>query len=259
MWLEPIRNRLFELWLILDMIYHTKVRFKLARLRRAGREAEAEAIVRTMISGWSHWVLDSVSCKVEVQGREHVPQGRPFVIYCNHQSKFDIPVLVTGLGQILGFVTKKELFAVPGLAFWMRQINCVSIDRQDVVGGAEVLARLGAEIKRRNSGFIIFPEGTRTRDPQRRVQPFRRGALRLAATQDLPVLPVTVDGTHLLDDSRAMARTRGGGRVVRVRVEPLRTLPGTSGPQRKRFMDELYETVRSNREAIRVEWPGSTA
>jgi 1-acyl-sn-glycerol-3-phosphate acyltransferase len=257
MGLERLRIVLFELWMLVYMLYHAKMRFRLARLRRQGRAAEAEAIVDRMATDWARWVFRNLRCRLEVEGLEHVPRGRPFVIYSNHQSKYDIPALLAGLDMAIGFVVKRELFWIPGLTYWMRQIHCLSIDRSDVTGSAEALTELGAELKRRGKGFIIFPEGTRTRDPQRTVQPFRRGAIRLASEQGLPVLPVIIDGTHLLDLHASRAATRAGGRRVRIRIEPLRPPPGRSAPERRRFMDDLFATIRSNWQAIRVEWPAA--
>lgn len=255
MWLEWLRIKSFELWMLVYMLYHAKARFRLAHLRRRGRAAEAEAIIDRMATRWAHWVFENLRCRLEVEGLEHVPQGQPFVIYCNHQSKYDIPALLAGLGTAIGFVVKRELFWVPGLTYWMRQINCLSLDRSDVTTGVEALKGLAVELKRRGKGFIIFPEGTRTRDPERRVQPFRRGAIRLASEEQLPVLPVIIDGTRLLDRRDSLAATRRGGRLVRIRIEPLRSPPNHSAPARRAFMDDLYATIRSNWEAIHVQWP----
>lgn len=253
--LERIRIVAFELWILVYMLYHAKARFRLAWLQRHGRGAEAEVIIDGMATRWARWVFENLHCRLEVEGLEHVPHGQPFVIYCNHQSKYDIPALLAGLNRAIGFVVKRELFWVPGLTYWMRQINCLSLDRSDVTSGAEALNTLASDLKRRGKAFIIFPEGTRTRDPERRVQPFRRGAVRLASEEQLPVLPITIDGTRLLDLRESLAATRQGGRLVRLRIEPLREPPGRSAPARRQFMDDLYATIRSNWEAIRVQWP----
>lgn len=257
MWFERTRILLFQLWVLSYMIFNARIGLRLARMRRQGREAEADAIVERMVTGWARDVLTTLRCRLEVEGLEHLPQGEAFVVYANHQSQYDIPALLVGLNRAIGFVVKRELLWIPGLSFWMRQIQCHFIDRKDISGGARSLRELAADLKRHRRGFIIFPEGTRTRDPQRAVQPFRRGAIRLAAEEDLPVLPVTIDGTRLLEVQAARAATRHGGRLVRIRIAPLRRVPGTSAPVRRQFVDELYETIRSNREAIRVEWPAS--
>lgn len=255
MLLQRIRIAVFELWMLAYMIYQAKLRFTFARMRRQGRAAEAEAMAQRMVVRLAHWVLDHLQCRLEVEGAEHVPRDEAFVIVSNHQGKHDISALVVAMDRGVGFVTKRELFRIPGLSFWMRQIHCLSIDRRDVEGSARAISALGAELKRTASPFVIFPEGTRTRDPERRVQPFKRGALRLASEHDLPVLPVSIDGTRLLDLPGPMRATRNGGRVVRLRIAPLRRLPANTAPARRAFMDELETTVRSNWEAIRVQWP----
>lgn len=257
MLLERIRIAAFELWMLLYMVTESIHRFRFARMRRQGREAEVAAMIDRKFTDWAHWVLDNLHCRLEVEGSEHIPHGEPFVVVANHQSKYDIPVLVAALGRAVGFVAKRELFWVPGMAYWMREIQMLPLDRRSVVRGADTLAQLGPALKAHNRAFVIFPEGTRTRAADRSVQPFKRGAIRLASEHDLPVLPLALDGTWQLDQTATMAVTRHGGRVVRIRIEPLRRLEGDSAPARRAFVDALYETIRSNREAIRVEWPQS--
>jgi 1-acyl-sn-glycerol-3-phosphate acyltransferase len=257
MWLERLRIVLFELGMVVYLLYQVSWMFHLRRLRRSGRDAEADALVERLVTGWARRVFERRRCELRVDGGEHLPRGQPFVVFCNHQSKYDIPALLAGLNLAIGFVVKRELFYIPGLSYWMRQIGCLNLDRRDVTGGAEALAGLAGDLRLHGRGFIIFPEGTRTRDPERRVQPFKRGALRLASEQDLPVLPVTIDGTWLLNDVPAMFATRGGGRYVRLHIGPLRRLSGSSAPERAQFVAELYEAIRSTREAIRVHWAGS--
>lgn len=250
-----LRVLLLELRMALSIGYHALAGIHLAVLRSLGRTEQVNAFVQRLVIRWSNNLFANLHCRIDIEGAEHIPRGEAFIVVSNHQSKYDIFALIAGLDMAVGFVAKRELFRIPGLSFWMRQINCFSLDRRDVSGGGTGLAQLAADLKRRGMGFVIFPEGTRTRHPQREVQPFKRGAIRLVSESGLPVLPITLDGTHLLDLPGPMADTRNGGRFVRMRIDPLRRLPGTSAPERRAFVDGLYETIRSNWEAIRVEWP----
>lgn len=245
----------YELRMAFSIGYHALAGIRLAVLRRLGRTEAVNAFVQRKVICWSRNLFASLHCRIDIEGAEHIPRGEAFIVISNHQSKYDIFALIAALDMGVGFVAKRELFRIPGLSFWMRQINCFSLDRRDVGGGGTALAQLAADLKRRGMGFVIFPEGTRTRHPLREVQPFKRGAIRLASESGLPVLPVALDGTHLLDLPAPMAATRRGGRFVRMRIEPLRRVPGTSAPVRREFVDALYATIHSNWEAIRVDWP----
>ncbi len=51
-------------------------------------------------------------------------------------------------------------------------------------------------IKEKGFSFLIFPEGTRSRDGK--LQPFKRGGFFLAANSQVPVFPVSIKGSYAL-------------------------------------------------------------
>lgn len=227
--------------------------------RRTGHGAEVDAAVARIAGAWARRMLRMFRCEVQVEGLEHLPQTGPVIIAANHQSIYDIPVCMGYLGRSMGFVAKQELFRIPGLAYWMRQIHCAKIDRGDVAAGGKLLEELSREIKERGYCMLIFPEGTRSRHPDAAIGPFKRGSLRLAQAQGIPVVPLSIDGTRFLVSPAHLLATRNGGRLVRLKLAPPRIPnPGAPAPENKRFMDELREVIVANRETIRVHWPGAS-
>ena len=61
-------------------------------------------------------------------------------------------------------------------------------------------------------GVLFFAEGTRS--PDGRLQPFKKGAFRVAASQHLPVLPVTIIGTRDIQKPRSLMIFPGRIRMV---------------------------------------------
>ncbi|MBI3993534.1 MAG: 1-acyl-sn-glycerol-3-phosphate acyltransferase [Candidatus Lambdaproteobacteria bacterium] len=238
----------------LSIVFHTGIAPRFWWYRRQGRHDEIERITARIIRDWSHHLFESFGCRVEIEGAELVPLQGPLVVMCNHQSMYDIPLLMGYLGRAPGFVAKQELFRIPALSYWMRAIGSVSLDRKDPRAGRELFDQLGARIRREGRCYVLFPEGTRTRDPLGRIGPFRQGAVRLATEHDIPILPLSIDGTRLLNGSEALHRSRPGDRVIRVRVAPLMAPVGASSLARKRLMEDLREIIVSNWERIRVDW-----
>ena len=111
------------------------------------------------------------------------------------------------------------------------------------------------DLKAGGRGVIIFPEGTRTRHPDREIQAFKQGSLRLASDHNILVLPVSLDGTRFLERFEYFWRTPKSARIIRLKIAPP-ILPNTKNAlERRRFMEFLRETIISNWNAIRVEWP----
>ncbi len=105
--------------------------------------------------------------------------------------------------------------------------------------------------------MIIFPEGTRTKDPGGAIQEFRQGSLRFALQHDLPILPTVIDGTRYLENLEKHASTPRSARLVRLKIGKVMHSTARSAPERRQFMAELREEIISIWQGIRVEWPQS--
>jgi 1-acyl-sn-glycerol-3-phosphate acyltransferase len=241
------------------MNYAALVRFRLNWLRGHGRPDEAEAIVERMARDWARYAFRRMGCEVEVSGQEHLPKEGPLLVLPNHQSLFDIPLLMGFLGRPVGFVFKRELLKLPGMRYWMLAIHCHAIDRAEHRDAVEQYERFGAELKQTGRALVVFAEGTRSRDPQGKIARFRRGALRLAGQHGIPVLPVAIEGTRFLVRRDSMAATPPGRRVVRMRFLPPRPTRPMSAPEAKAFMDEVRKDIVSVWESMRVTWPDDRA
>ncbi len=130
---------------------------------------------------------------VKVKGRENIKKGRSYVIIANHQSTYDIFVLYGWLGIDFKWVMKKEVRKIPGVGFGSEAIGHIFIDRSSTKAAIETIQKAKWKIKGGTS-VLFFPEGTRSRIPQ--VLPFKKGAYRFAFDLNLPILPVTINGTR---------------------------------------------------------------
>ncbi len=131
--------------------------------------------------------------KLTVLGKEHLPEEtRGHLFVCNHQSGADIPVLMSALGTG-AFVAKKwaRYYPILGACAW--GAGSIFLERDDKRSRVRALKDV-LRMARDSVGVILFPEGTRSRDRtlKRKVAP---GAIRLAYTRHLKIVPVAVDGT----------------------------------------------------------------
>ncbi|MBE7415131.1 MAG: 1-acyl-sn-glycerol-3-phosphate acyltransferase [Deltaproteobacteria bacterium] len=141
---------------------------------------------------WSRVVLALSGVRVDVQGRENVPSGRPVIFVSNHQGAFDIPALQAFLPVQFRWVAKKSLFRIPVIGWSMSLAGYVGIDRDNPAEAMKNMEEASEKIKRGTS-VLIFPEGTRSGSV--RLLPFKRGAFVLAKKSGVPVVPVAIDGT----------------------------------------------------------------
>lgn len=92
----------------------------------------------------------------------------------------------------VGFVAKKELGRIPILAFWMRAVGCVFIDRSDKHGAKRALEAAAKTLDDRP--LVVFPEGTRSKTGKR-LQ-VKLGGIRMAVMAGARVIPVHIHNSR---------------------------------------------------------------
>lgn len=131
--------------------------------------------------------------RVRVIGRQNVDPLQSYVIVSNHQSQYDIFVLYGWLNIDFKWVMKQELRKVPAIGISCERLGHIYVDRSN---REAALASINAAKQRIVDGtsVLFFPEGTRSRD--NRMRPFKKGAFRMALDLQLPILPITIQGTR---------------------------------------------------------------
>jgi 1-acyl-sn-glycerol-3-phosphate acyltransferase len=200
----------------------------LYRLRRdktiAWRFAKARA--RTLIR--------LCGVRVHVRGLENLGAG-PYMFVSNHQSHFDIALLLGYLPGNNRFAAKRELFDEPVLGLVLRTMGMIPVDRDDPLQAIDLLNRLAAD----GYSTIIFPEGTRSRHGT--LLPFKKGPFVAAIRLGIPLVPVVCVGT-------ATVMPRGGylsivpGEVELVVQAPIPTT-GLTYDDRDALRDRAYGAI----------------
>jgi 1-acyl-sn-glycerol-3-phosphate acyltransferase len=139
-------------------------------------------------------------------------------------------------------ILKKSILRVPVLGLAMRHVGFVPVDRKGAEGGKRSIARAAALIRERGYSFLIFPEGTRSRDGS--LQPFRRGGFFLALASGAPIVPVSIRGTfELMPKGQRSARP---GKVGIVFHPPI-PVAGHTAETMGRLMDEVRQAILSEK------------
>lgn len=129
---------------------------------------------------------------VRVHGKKNIDKRQSYIIVANHLSTYDIFALYGWLGIDFKWVMKKEIKKYPGVGFGSRAVGHIFIDRSSSKEAIKTINDARRKIVNGTS-VIFFPEGTRSKT--RELLPFKKGAFRLAFDLNLPILPITINGT----------------------------------------------------------------
>jgi 1-acyl-sn-glycerol-3-phosphate acyltransferase len=175
--------------------------------------------------------------KVKVVGLDSLDAAATYIFMSNHVSNLDPPILVPVIPRRTSVLVKKELFRVPILSRAMRLASLVPVERSNRDAAIASL-RAASAVLARGIPMTIFVEGTRSFDG--RLLPFKKGPFYLAMESGVPVVPVTIVGTHhILPKRRFSIRA---GTVTVVFHSPL-------NPQQFSDRDALLAAVRDSIES----------
>lgn len=177
---------------------------------------------------WSRaamWLLQRLNgVRIQVEGLSNLPQGRPVVVMCNHQSQWETFYLQTLISP-QATILKRELLWVPFFGWALALLRPIAIDRSKGSQALKTLLRAGQERLQEGISVLIFPEGTR--QPPGTIGRFNLGGAMLASRASIEVLPITHNSGDCWP-SRSLLRLPG---TIRLRIgEPI-TVEGKSPKQ----------------------------
>ena len=136
--------------------------------------------------------------RLRVEGAEHIPAQPPFVMIANHASHLD----VLTLGAALPWRLRRHAFPIaagdvffetPAVsAFSAMMLNALPMWRKRC--GSHAMQELRERLIGEPAIYILFPEGTRSRDGQ--MGKFKPGLGMLVAGAEVPIVPCHLEGAH---------------------------------------------------------------
>lgn len=132
-----------------------------------------------------------------------LPKTGPFILAPNHYSEIDpiaMGAAVWHLGRAPRFMAKASLFKVPVFGWLLRRSGQIPVERTGATrsqGSGNPMSAANQLIENQ-SGVIVYPEGTLTRDPELWPMRGKSGAVRLALETGIPLIPVAHWGTQKL-------------------------------------------------------------
>jgi len=178
--------------------------------------------------------------RVDVSGLENVEPRTPYVFMANHASFLDGPILGMIVPRRIRIVLKKSLFGIPILGLAMSHVGFIAVDRRGAKGGQKSMRSAARLIRERGYSFLLFPEGTRSRDGA--LQAFRRGGFFLALESRTPIVPVTIRGTRELMPKGQWYARKG---MVTIVFHPPVLVEGNRPESMGELMDKVWNAIAS--------------
>ncbi len=128
--------------------------------------------------------------RMDIQGREHIPQDSAYIIASKHQSAWDTLIFHL-LCQRPVYVLKKELTYIPLFGRYLTRMGMIAIDRSGKASSLKELLKASNDRLKQKRPVIIFPEGTRTMPGE--IVPYQPGIAAIYSQGHAMVVPVALN------------------------------------------------------------------
>jgi len=243
-WLEKVKTLLFYLYQVYAWLIYWPLAMILTFI--AGWSVVISAWLvnprfanRYVARNWGRIMAFLLPMRVTMAGEENADPSRSYVVVANHVSQVDILALYGWLKLDMKWVIKMELRKMPGVGIGCEKAGHIFVDRRNPAAAKksvnEAIDGLGNGV-----GILFFAEGTRSMDGK--LLPFKKGAFRIAMSEQLPVLPVTLVGTGQVLPSKTLRLFPGPVQIViHPAIEPAEESPDNL----RTLMNETRDTIAS--------------
>jgi 1-acyl-sn-glycerol-3-phosphate acyltransferase len=242
--MEKLKSRLFTIWCWtgcgFSTVFWATVSILGSLVSGSGR------LQHYCMRRWSKDNLWLSRARVEIEGLDNIALNRPQIFVANHSGLHDILSLAAYLPIQFRWIAKKSLFRVPFMGWHMRRSGYIAIDRENPRDAAKSIMEAAGVIQG-GVNAIAFPEGTRSKTGA--LGNFHSGAFSLALRTNVPLVPITLDGSYRVIVPKTLQVNPGT--VIRIKMDRPIDLSSYLRGEKRRLMEEVYEIMNRNLKELR--------
>lgn len=129
--------------------------------------------------------------RTEVYGAENLPAQGGYVMYPNHQGKYDAFGIVWAHKKACTVVMDKAKSYDLFIKEVIDMIKGKRLDKEDVKQAFTIISEMTEEVKQ-GRRYIIFPEGEYDRDKKNTLWDFKAGCFKVSQKSKTPIVPVVL-------------------------------------------------------------------
>lgn len=183
-------------------------------------------------------------------GKENIPSSGPFVIYSNHQGKYDALGIILGVDRPMSVLWERK----KADKFYAREVaKLCEAELIDLENPRDIVRAIKATTDKIKSGrpFLIFPEGGYDAANGNKMQEFKTGCFSCSIQTRTPIVPVCI-----YDSYKAMNGNRLG--VVKTQIHFLKPIQPSEyeGMTKTELSHLVKERIAQKLEEIKSEKSG---
>lgn len=189
---------------------------------------------------WSQITCYTLLLPIKVVGRENIDKKQSYVFVANHQGSFDIFLIYGFLGRNFKWMMKKSLRKLPFVGKACESAGFIFVDKSSPRKVYETIKH-AQSVLQGGTSLVVFPEGARTFTGH--MADFKKGAFQLADQLQLPVVPLTIDGSfEILPRTGKLLSWHRMKLTIHKPIYPI----GKGNDNLKMLMEESYKEIEKD-------------
>ncbi len=141
----------------------------------------------------------------QVSGLENLPKEGGYIMYPNHQGRWDAFGIACAHEEPLTVVIDQTRAEFPFITEIIDLLKGQRLDKQDVRQGLKVIQQVAREVKE-GRRYIIFPEGFYDRSKKNTLIEFKPGCFKASLKSQTPIVPMVLYDTYKAMDRCCVGR-----------------------------------------------------
>ncbi len=166
--------------------YVTKTRIWMRHPERHSEE-ECYAMAVEMVTKMNK----SAGYKTIAYGTENLPKEGGYILYPNHQGKYDVPGIFAVHEKPISFVMDEKRSHIILVNEFLELVNGKRLILDDPRAAITIFKEVSEEVQQGRK-YILFPEGGYKENNRNIVESFKPGSFKLAQMSKCPIVPVAL-------------------------------------------------------------------
>jgi len=189
--LKYIRIVFRALWYVI-YIYPPFLYYKITKNKTPYEKRYAKAL-KTLTK-----LAKLLDVEYHVTGYENLDPNEHYYFAPNHQSFFDaLTMIIVAPDRKIRAIAKEESKRMPVAGKIINAIDTLYLDRKDLRQAVKLMREAGTVLEN-GQDILIFPEGTRTKNPNFELNEFKAGSLKPVYYAKGSIVPVCIVDTHTI-------------------------------------------------------------
>ena len=184
------------------VLYYLYMAHHIARHREDYSEEECYRIARKCIG----IMMRNGRIETQAFGMELLPQEGGYVMYSNHQGKYDTLGIMSAHDKPCTIVMDAYRSKLPIADSFIDLVNGSRLDKSDMKKQMKTILKIAEEVKN-GRRYIVFPEGGYDHN-RNALQEFMPGSFKCATKYGMPIVPVAIIDSYKVFGINSLRRVR---------------------------------------------------